>query len=112
MTPPELHSNDFTDRQSAPPMSAVSRGYRVTVQYHPSADDTHRTRTVKGDITMATYGKFEDVIEFVPYHTDNTWRLEIKDHGLELHYRWGDTDWRRLDEPQLETTASVESVIA
>lgn len=88
------------------------RGYRLTVQYHPRGDDTSRTRTVKGDITLATYGQFEDIIHFTPYHTDNTWRLEIKDHGLELHYQWGDKDWRRLDEPQLETTASIEIVMA
>lgn len=111
MTAPEFHSDDFTTRRDAPAMSTISRGHRITVSYHPRQDDTRRQRTVSGTVSYAGYGQFEDTIEFTPAHTSNKWRLVINDNGLSLYYQWGsgnDKDWRRLDEPQLETTAHVK----
>lgn len=94
-------------------MSAIQRGYRIKVSYHPDEDDPDRTRTVGGTIRYAGYGSFEDKIEFIPDHTDNTWRLEITENGIDLRYRQKAgqaSSWIRNDVSHLTTSAEISPV--
>lgn len=107
MTAPKLHKDEFTNRQNAPPMTSIDRGYQLKVTYHPDPDEPTKTRVVRGTVSYAGYGRFRDLIEFTPHHTDNTWRLEINDSNIRLAYAHGD-DWVKHDAQHLETTAQIE----
>lgn len=108
MTAPELHGDEFTTRENAPPMSAIERGHTLKVSYTPTGSD--HSRVARGTITYAGYGKFKDVIRFKPHHTDTEWKLECYKTGMGLYYDHGShfDDYRRLDTPHKPTTAQLE----
>lgn len=115
MTAPELHHNEFTNRDESPPMSAIERGAQIKIEYTPTANDPDTNgddneRTVAGTVTHAGYGQFKDIIKFTPHHTDNTWKLELYKTGSALFYQHGDNmhDFRRVAKAHRDPTATIE----